>query len=39
MYCHDSNFYWPTSIKRTIQWFTLLAIMEHTEKKLNIKKG
>ena len=26
----DSEDYWPTSIKETIQWFTFLAIMEHT---------
>ena len=27
--CHDSNLYWPTSIKNTIQWFHFLAIIEH----------
>ena len=27
---HDGDFYWPTSIKDTIKWFTFLTIMEHT---------
>ena len=27
---HDSDDYWPTSIKDTIQWFTFPTIMEHT---------
>ena len=28
--CHDSEDYWPTSIKEKIQWFTFIIIMEHT---------
>ena len=32
---HDSNLYWPTSIKDTIQWFPFLTIIEHSE---NIQK-
>ena len=28
--CHDSDDYWPTPIKDTIQWFPFLTIMEHT---------
>ena len=27
---HDSELYWPTSIKDTADWFPFLAIMEHT---------
>ena len=27
---HDSDAYWPTSIKDTIKWFPFLTIMEHT---------
>ena len=27
---HDSDLYWTTSIKYTIQWFTFLTIIEHT---------
>ena len=26
----DSDKFWPTAIKDTIQWFTFLTIMEHT---------
>ena len=37
--CHDSDLYWPTKIKYTIQWFPLLSIMEHTENILNPKQG
>ena len=29
--CHDSDDYWTTSIKDTIQWFPFPAIMEYTE--------
>ena len=36
---HDSNLYWPASIKYTIQWFHFHAIMEHTANTLNPKKG
>ena len=35
---HDSDLYWPTSIKYTIQWFPFLAIMEHTANIINPKK-
>ena len=35
MYRRDSDLYWPTSLKDTIQCFTFLIIMEHTAK--NIK--
>ena len=27
---HDSENYWQTSIKRTIQWFSFITTMEHT---------
>ena len=30
MNCHNSDKYWPTPIKYTIQWFPFLSIMEHT---------
>ena len=30
---HDSNMYWPTTIKYTIQWFHFFSIMEHTATK------
>ena len=36
---HDSESYWPTSIKDTIDWFTFLAIMEHTENIIKTNKG
>ena len=36
---HDSNLYWSTSIKDTIQWFPFLAIMEHTANIINPNKG
>ena len=36
---HDSDLYWPTTIKDTIQWFTFLTIMEHTANILNPNKG
>ena len=36
---HDSDLYWPTTIKDTIQWFSFLDIMEHTENILNPNKG
>ena len=39
IYRHDSNLYWPTSIKDTIQWFTFLAIIEHTSNILKSNKG
>ena len=38
-YCHDSDLYWPTSIKYIIQWFPFLAITEHTESILKLKQG
>ena len=37
--CHDSDLYWPTSIKDTIQWFTFIAIMEHNANILKPNKG
>ena len=37
--CHDSDLYWPTSIKYTIRWFPFITIMEHTENILNLNKG
>ena len=36
---HDSNLYWPTSIKDIIQWFPFIAIMEQTANILNPNKG
>ena len=35
----DSDLYWPTTIKYTIQWFPFLAIMEHTANILKPKQG
>ena len=37
--CRDSDLYWPTKIKYTIQWFPFLAIMEHTANILKPKQG
>ena len=37
--CHDSDSYWPTSIRETIQLFHFLTIIEHTENILNTEKG
>ena len=37
--CHDSDLYWPTTIRDTIQWFNFLTIMEHTANILNPKQG
>ena len=39
MDCHDSNLYWPYSIKDTIEWFPFLAIMGHTANILKPNKG
>ena len=36
---HDSNLYWSTSIKYTIQWFPFLSIIEHTAKIQEPNKG
>ena len=36
---HDSNSYWRTSLKDTIQGFTFLAITEHTANIVNPNKG
>ena len=36
--CHDSNSYWTTSIKYTIQWFPFITIMEHTANIINPNK-
>ena len=32
------NWYWPTSMKDTIQWFPFIIIMEHTANILNPNK-
>ena len=37
--CHDSDLYWPTSIKDKIQWFPFITIMEYTANILNPNKG
>ena len=37
--CHNSELYWPTLIKDTIQWFPFLTIMEHTANILKPNKG
>ena len=39
IYRHDSDLYWPTSIKDTIQWFPFLTIIEHTANIINPNKG
>ena len=39
IYRHDSDLYWKTSIKDTIQWFPFLSIMEHTANIINPNKG
>ena len=36
---HDSDLYWPTSIKYTIQWFPFLTIIKHTANILKPNKG
>ena len=36
---HDSESYWPTSIKDTINWFTFITIMGHTENLMETNKG
>ena len=36
---HDSDLYWPTSTKDTIQWFRFLIITDHTANILNPNKG
>ena len=36
---HDSDLYWPTPIKDTIQWFPFPAIMKHTANIINPDKG
>ena len=35
----DSDDYWPTSIKETIQWFLFLAIIEHTKNIMETNNG
>ena len=35
----DSDDCWPTTIKKTIQWFPLLNIMEHTSNKMKENNG
>ena len=37
--CHDSDSYWPISIKDTIDWFPFLAIMEYTANLMKTNKG
>ena len=39
IYRHDSNLYWPNTIKDTIQWYPFLTIMEHTANILKPKQG
>ena len=39
IYYHDSDLYWPTTIKDQIQWFPFITIMEHTENIMNPNKG
>ena len=36
---HNSDKYWPKPIKYTIQWFTFITIMEHTENIIKPNKG
>ena len=36
---HDSDLYWPTSIKDIIEWFPFLPIMEHTINIIETNKG
>ena len=35
----DSEEHWPTSIKKKIQWFPFLTIMEHTANKMEENNG
>ena len=39
IYYHDSDLYWPNTIKDKIQWFPFITIMEHTENIINPNKG
>ena len=36
---YNSDKYWPTPIKDTIQWFPFLTIMEHTANIMKTNKG
>ena len=36
---HDSESYWPTSNKETIQWFPFITVIEHTSNIINPNKG
>ena len=36
---HDSDSYWPTSIKYTIDWFPFCTIMEHAKNIMKTNKG
>ena len=36
---NDSDSYWPTSIKYTIQWLPFITIIEHTSNIINPNKG
>ena len=35
----DGDEHWPTSIKKKIQWFPFLTIMEHTANKMKENNG
>ena len=37
--CVDSDEHWPKSIKKKIQWFSFLTIMEHTANKMKENNG
>ena len=36
---HDSDLYWPTTVKDTIKWFPFLTIMKHAANSLKPNKG
>ena len=38
-YRYDSDLYFPTSIKDTINWFPFITIMEHTANITETKSG
>ena len=37
--CHDSDFYWPTPINDTIEWFPFPVAMEYTANVIKTNKG
>ena len=37
--CHDSDFYWPTSINDTIELFPFPVAMEYTANVIKTNKG